>query len=80
MLSFDLVNWGSFSAWIGIYFLGRIEKTVIHHKLLCSLKSLGHFECLKNFSTNVHSNFLLFRSEESQHHLRTHFFHVEIVT
>ena len=26
-LSFALVNWGSSSAWIGAYFLGRIEKT-----------------------------------------------------
>ena len=31
MLSFALVNWGSSSAWIGAYFLGRIEKTMIHH-------------------------------------------------
>ena len=56
MLSFALVNWGSSSAWIGAYFLGRIEKTMIHHKLLCSLKSVGLFSVLKNVSTNVHSN------------------------
>jgi len=79
MLSFALVNWGSSSAWIGAYFLGCIEKTMIHHKLLHSLKGLGLFNILKNVSTNVHSNFLLFSSEQSRHHLRTHFFHVEIV-
>ena len=66
---FALVNWGSSSAWIGAYFLGHIEKTMIHHKLLHSLKNLGLFNVLKNVSSNVHSNFLLFRSEESQHHL-----------
>ena len=37
------------------------------------------FNVLKNVSTNVHLNCLLFRSEESQHHLWTHFFHVEMV-
>jgi len=47
MLSFVLVNWGSSSAWIGAYFLGRIEKTMIHHKLLRSLKSLGCFHCFE---------------------------------
>ena len=81
MLSFALVNCGPSSAWIGAYFLGRIKKKKkIHHKLLRSLKSLGLFSVLKNVSTDVHSNFLLFRSEESGHHLRTHIFHVEIVT
>jgi len=79
MLSFTLVNWGSSSAWIGTYFLGHIEKTMIHHTLLRSVQGLGLFNVLKNVSTNVHSNFLLFRSEESRRHLRTHFFHVEIV-
>ena len=74
MLSFALVNWGSSSAWIGAYFLGRIEKTMIYHKLLCSLKVLGLFNVLKNVSTHVHLNFLLFRSGESRHHIRTHFF------
>jgi len=74
-----LVNWGCSSPWIGAYFLGCIEKTMIRHKLLHSLKSLGLFNVLKNVSTNVLSNFLLFTSEESRHHLRTHFFHVEIV-
>ena len=79
MLSFALVNWGSSSAWIGVYFLGRIEKIMINHKFLCSLKDLGRFNVLKNVSTNVHSNFLLIRSEESRYHLRTRFFLVEIV-
>ena len=32
------------------------------------------FNALKNVSTNINSNFLLFRSEESRHHLRAHFF------
>ena len=41
---FALVNWGSSSAWIGAYFLGRIEKTVINHKLLRSVKRLGRFQ------------------------------------
>jgi len=45
MLYFALVNWGSSSAWIGAYFLDCIEKTMIHHKLLRSLKSLGHLQC-----------------------------------
>jgi hypothetical protein len=44
MLSFALVNWGSSSAWIG-----HIEKTMIHHKFLCSLKSLGHFQCFEEY-------------------------------
>jgi len=56
-----------------------LKNTMIYHKLLHSLKSLGLFSDLKNVSTNVLSNFLLFRSEESRHHLWTHFFHVEIV-
>jgi len=47
MLSFALVNWGSSSAWIGAYCLGHIEKTMVHHKLLCSLRSLGHFQCFE---------------------------------
>jgi len=47
MLSFALVNWGSSSAWIGAYFLGHIEKTMIHYKLLRFLKSLGHFQCFE---------------------------------
>jgi hypothetical protein len=42
-----LVNWGSSSAWIGTYFLGHIEKTLMHHKLLQSQKSLGHFQCFE---------------------------------
>ena len=80
MPSFALVNWGSYGAWIGAYILGRIKrKNMIHHKLLRFLKCLGLFNVLKNVSTNVHSNFLLFSSEESRHYLRTHFFHVEIV-
>ena len=58
---------------------GSYWKTLIHHKLLSSLNVWFVFNVLKNISTNVHSNFLLFRSEESRHHLRTHFFHVEIV-
>jgi hypothetical protein len=41
---FALVNWGSSRAWIGAYFLGHIEKTMIHHKLSLSLKSFGHFQ------------------------------------
>jgi len=49
VLSFALVIWGSSSAWIGAYFLGRIEKTMIHHKLLRSFKSLGHFQCFEEF-------------------------------
>ena len=40
---FALVKWGSSRAWIGPYFMGCIEKSMIHHKLLCSLKSLVHF-------------------------------------
>ena len=47
MISFALVNWGSSSAWIGAYFLGRIEKTMIHIKLLRSIKSLGRFQCFE---------------------------------
>ena len=61
-------------------FWAVLKKTTIYHKLLRSLKSLGLFSVLKNVSTNVLSNFLLFRREESQHHLWTHFFHVEIVS
>ena len=49
MLSFALVNWGSSSVWIGTYFLGRIEKTMIYHKLLHSLKSLGHFQWFEEY-------------------------------
>ena len=79
MLSFALVNWGSSSAWIDAYFLGHIGKTMIRHRLSHSLKSWGLFNVLKNVSTNVHLNLLLFRSEDSQHHLQTHFFHVETV-
>ena len=79
MLSFALVNVGSSSAQIGAYFVGCIEKTVIHRKLLRSLKLLVVFNVLKNVSTNVHSNFLLFRGEESRHYLQAHVFHVEIV-
>jgi len=77
---FCLGELGLFSAWIGAYFLGRIEKTMIHHRLLRFLKVWVVFNILKNVSTNVNSNFLLFRSEESRHHLRTHFFHVQIVS
>ena len=77
MLSFALVNWGSSSAWIGAYFLGRVEKN--HDSSQVIKKGWVVFSVLKNVSTNVHSNFLLFRSEESRHHLRTHFFRVEIV-
>jgi len=33
-----------------------LKKTMIHHKLLHSLKVLGLFNILKNVSTNVHSN------------------------
>ena len=47
MLSFALVNWGSSSSWIGTYFLGHIEKTMIHPKLLRSLKSFGRFQCFE---------------------------------
>jgi len=48
VLSFALMNWGSSSAWIGAYFLVRIEeKTMIRHKLLRSLKSLGRFQCFE---------------------------------
>jgi len=50
-----------------------------HWKKPWFITSLGLFNVLKNVSTNVHSNFLLFRSEESWDHLRTHYFHVEIV-
>jgi len=39
------VNWGSSSAWIGAYFLGRIENIMIHPKLLHSVKSLDSFQC-----------------------------------
>jgi len=42
------VNWGSSSAWIGAYFVGRIEKTMIHQKLLRSIKSLGRFQCFED--------------------------------
>ena len=47
MLSFALVNWGSSSAWFGTYFLGCIEKSMIHHKSLCSVKSLDCFQCFE---------------------------------
>jgi len=73
------VNWGSSSAWIGVYFLDRIEKTTIHHKLLRSVKCVGFFNVLKKVSTNIHSNFLLLRSEESRHHLRTHIFMLKLL-
>jgi hypothetical protein len=53
VLSFALVNWGSSSAWIGAYFLGRVEKTMINHKLLRSVKSLDLFNVLKYVSTNI---------------------------
>jgi len=79
VLSFAFVNWGSSGTWIGVCFLSRIEKTMIRHKLLLSQKVWVVFSVLKNVSTNVLSNFLLFRSKESQHHHRTHFFRVEIV-
>jgi len=79
VLSFALVNWESSSACISAYFLSRIEKITIRHKLLRFLKVWVVLNVLKNVSTNVHSNFLLFRSEESLHHFRIHFFHVEIV-
>ena len=78
---FCLVELGSSSAWIDAYFLGCIEKkNQDSSQVITFSKSLGLFNGLKNVSTNVHSNFLLFRSEESRHHLRPHFFHVEIVT
>jgi len=41
------VNWGSSNAWIGVYYLGGIEKTMIHQKLLLSLKHLDHFHCFE---------------------------------
>jgi len=48
VFSFTLVNWGSASAWIGAYFLGRIEKkTMIRHKLLRFIKSLGRLQCFE---------------------------------
>jgi len=49
MFSFTLVNWGSSSAWSGTYFLGHIEKTMIHHKLLRSLQGLGSFHCFEEY-------------------------------
>jgi len=75
VLSFALANWSSYRAWIGACFLGCIEKkkTMIHHKLLRSLYVWIVFNVLKNVSTNVHSNFLLFRCKESRYHPRTHF-------
>ena len=80
MLSFTSVNWGSSSAWIGAYFLGRIEKkTVIRHKLVHFLKSWGLFQCIEEYHHKRSFEFLLLRGEDSGHHLRTHFFHVEIV-
>jgi len=48
VLCFAFVNWGSSSAWIGAYFLSRTEKTMIHYKLLRSLKIWVVFSVLKN--------------------------------
>jgi len=55
MLSFALVNWGSFSAWIGTYFLGCIKKNHDSSQVITFSKSLGLFNVLKNVSTNVRS-------------------------
>ena len=52
-----LVNWGSSSAWIGTYFLGPIEKTMIHRKLLRSLRSLGRFQCFEQCQHKCSSQF-----------------------
>ena len=53
---------------------GSIWKTVIQHKLFCSLKSLGRFQCSEECQHKCSFEFPFFMSEESRHH-----FHVEIV-
>jgi hypothetical protein len=47
VLSFALVNWGSSSAWIGAYFLGRIKKTLIQYKLIPSVNGFDSFQCFE---------------------------------
>jgi len=73
MLSIALAIWGSSSTWIEAYFLGRIEKTMIHQTLLLSQKVSFVCSDLKDVSTNVQSNFLLFMSDESWQYHRKHF-------
>jgi len=43
MLYFALVNWGSSSAWIVTYFLGRIEKNHDSSQVITFSKMLGSF-------------------------------------
>ena len=79
MLTFALVNWGFSSALIGAYFVGRIEKNHDSSQVIMFSKTFGSFQCFEECQHKCHSNFLLFRSEESRHHLRTHFIHAEII-
>ena len=46
MLSFALVNWGSSSAWIGAYFLSRIEKEHDSSQVITFSKMFGSFSML----------------------------------
>jgi len=63
---FQCMDWRLLS---GLYWKNHDSAQVITFSKTC-----GSFSVLKNVSMNVHSNFLLFRSEESRHHLQTHFF------
>ena len=81
MLSFALVNRDSSSAWIGAYFLGRIEKTTIHHKLLRPLKCLGRFQCFEECQHKCSFEFPFVQERGvSAPSLKKNFLHVEIVT
>jgi len=80
MLSFALANWGPSSAWIS--HIGHIKKkTMIHHTLLRSLKSLGHFQCFEERQHKCSFEFPFVQERGvSAPSLKKNFLHVEIVT